>query len=215
MLLSMAALAANAQFKTGNKIITGDLNVGNSSTKLEDKTSNVITETDGPKQSDFSISAAGGYFVSDRLAVGLGIGFGVSTREEQLNPNLSIENRSNVFSVAPFVRYYIPYSESFAFFADVSLGVGMGNYLEKIRTGNIITEQKGTLNALAAGITPGFNYMVHKNIGLEIRYGFLGYTSINQKEDGSNPGDYTKVSISGFGIDFGLNTLNFGVVVFL
>ncbi|MFN4298198.1 MAG: outer membrane beta-barrel protein [Thermaurantimonas sp.] len=215
LLLSVAALSANAQFKAGSKIITGDLNFGNSSSKFEDRNNNVTTETDGPKQSDFSISAAGGYFVSDRLAIGLGIGFAVSTGEEQLNPNTTVETRSNSISFVPFVRYYIPYSEKFAFFGDFSVGLGFGSYVEKLIIGNLTTEQKGTLNSLLTGITPGFNYMVHKNIGLEIRYGFLGYSSFSFKDDGSNPGDYSKATTTGIGLDFGLNSLNFGIVVFL
>ncbi|GCD78353.1 hypothetical protein JCM31826_18350 [Thermaurantimonas aggregans] len=215
VLLSLASLAANAQFKAGSKLITGDVSFGNSSNKVEDKTNNITTVTNGPKQSDFGISAAGGYFLNDKLAIGLGIGFAVSTSEEQLDPNTTSETRSNVFSISPFVRYYIPYNEKFAFFGDFSLGVGFGNYVDKLNVGNLTTEQKSSSNILLTGITPGFNYMVHKNIGLEIRYGFLGYSSLSLKVDGSNPGNYTKVSTTTFGLDFGLNTLNFGIVVFL
>lgn len=214
-LLSLVLCSAHAQFNKGNLFVTGDLNYRNSSSKQEEKTGNVSTVTNGLQVNEFGFSTGSGYFVLDNLAVGLAIGFNTSKLKlDNIAPNTNWVGRFNIVNLTPFVRYYIPYSDKFAFFGNFGLGFDFGKSKNEYITGNERFSDETNITIFTPGLSCGFTYFVHKNIAIDIKYGLLGYRIESRRMDFLNPNDYSKISQSDFLLNFGLNTLNLGIVVF-
>lgn len=203
--------AINAQYDAGKILATGGIHFSTNSPKTEMKVGSNTTTADGIKTTDFGINLGAGYFIADNLAVGLGIGLD-NSKSTYETTSTEYTSTDNIISVAPFARYYIPYSDQFAFFGQLSVGLGFGTSKYETKTGSTTTTQESSINLMAIGITPGFSYMMTERVALEMRYGFLGYTSSTIKEEEAN-GDYEKDMTSSFGLNLDLNSLVFGISV--
>lgn len=206
------AMASQAQFDQGSIIVTGDLGFSSSSGKVEVSGGGTSTTTDLPSVTGFNIGVSGGYFIADNLAVGLGIGFGTTSINDDLGDGDYDKLSTNLTVVAPFVRYYIPYTDKFAFFGQLDLGFGFGGIKDEFKLGGTTTTSESGLSVTNIGISPGFTYFIHDNIGLDMRFGFLGYNSSSTTIEGG--GTTNKLTNSTLGLDLGLNSLMFGLSVF-
>jgi hypothetical protein len=103
---------------------------------------------------------------------------------------------SNVFSIAPSVRYCYFSKGLLTAFVDggVSYGVGKTKY-DGQDYGNAVTWD--------AGFRPGLSIELAKNISIEAHVGFLGYQGANRVADAAG---YEK----GYGFDFSGDNLTFG-----
>src|SRR5690606_10321540 len=116
LILSMALLggvifSSQAQTEKGKLMIGG--NVSYSTAK---------SDAEGAKSShEFSIVPNVGYFVSDNIAVGTGIGY-QSSKSDVASPVGKIE----AFAISPVGRYYVPVAEKFKFFGQVSVPMAFG-----------------------------------------------------------------------------------------
>jgi outer membrane immunogenic protein len=203
--------AASAQWDAGKILATGGINFSTTTPKTEMKVGNNTTTADGIKTTDFGISLAGGYFIADNVAIGLGIGLD-NSKSTYETTDTEYTYTDNIFSVSPFARYYIPYSDQFSFFGQLSVGLGFGSSKDEVVSGSTTTTQESSLNVMMIGLSPGFSYMMTERVALEMRYGFLGYTSSTMKEEEAN-GDYEKDMTSSFGLNLDLNSLVFGISV--
>jgi len=200
---------ANAQYDQGAILLTGGLNFGTSSTKTTIKSQGTTEEEIAFKSTDFSIDLMGGYFVADNLAVGLGFGFGSSSLTFDPDTEFEETMKTNLITIMPFARYYIPYTNQVAFFGEAALGYSTGKMKD------IFGEEEDVLNVsgLSFGIQPGFSLMLTDNIAFEMKYGFLGYVSSTL---GVEDGDFSaKQTTSNFGLNFDLSTLRLGLAVIL
>lgn len=94
-----------------------------------------------------------GYFISDGIAIGLGIDLGFST----------VKNGDNIwgYGIKPFARYYFPEGASATgrFFGQVDLGVTGGS--------------EGTADtSFAFGINGGYAHFISRNVALEVTAGY-------------------------------------------
>ncbi|MCH8555118.1 MAG: porin family protein [Schleiferiaceae bacterium] len=210
--LVVGTYTAQAQLEKGSLLLSGDIGFNSSTGKMEITSGgNTVTQAD-PKFTDFNLNLQGGYFVADNFAVGLGIGYGLSKITEDGDDFLD-EISTGIFAINPFARYYIPYTNKFAFFAQLDLGIGFGSTKTESRMGNTTITDEGSVNVFGIGVSPGFTYFLTESIGLDLRVGFLGYNSASTSFESNN--STTTNSISGTGVNIGLNSLTFGLSVFL
>lgn len=177
-LLTLAAIAgltiaANAQTEQGKFIVGGQ--VGFETSKVKD--------TD-VKNNSFSINPTVGYFVSDNIAVGTGIGY--SWAKAETNENNSVKN--DAFKVSPFVRSYSG-NGPFKFFAQLSVPMAWGKTTTE--TSNSSNEVK--FESYGAELAPGFAYFPTSKIGVELKVRGLYFNSSKIKDQ-----DYT---VNTFGLD--------------
>jgi len=183
LLLSLVAVAslaygANAQTEKGKIILGG--NVGFNSTKIE---------TAAKSDFSFSVVPSIGYFVSDNLAIGTGVGYNY---DKQVSANIL----NQAFVVAPFGRYYVGLSDQFKFFGQLSVPMAFGN--NKIVNDNGDTGAKvATTTSIGVNIAPGFAFFPTKRIGIEVSVNGLGYSNLNVKNELTGG----EVSANSFGLE--------------
>jgi hypothetical protein len=203
--------ALNAQYDAGKILMTGGLNFSSTTPKYEVKSGSNTTTSEGTKTTMFGINLMGGYFLADNIAVGLGVGYD-NTKSTFKTDNTESTETDNMMSVAPFARYYIPYTEQFAFFGQLTAGFGFGKTKDETKTGSTTTTTEADNSMIMIGVSPGFSYMMTDRVGLEMRYGFLGWSSYTSKVEGTGD-DYSKLTVSTFGLNLDLNSLVFGISV--
>lgn len=201
--LSLAAHeTANAQ--TGTVFAGGGIGFSSQSDKLEgtafeDFEESVIT---------FSVTPSIGYYVTDDLAVGLGLGFESSSLEDEVD---DIEQSRSVFFIAPFARYVSEVTESMKLFGQFGVTYGFGTGEEETPGGNTI-ESEVTL--IEVGIHPGLTFFLSESWAIEPTFGFLGYRSESLLDRQEVPDEgFVDVEreTSEFGLDLDLSTLQLGL----
>ncbi|MBO0359474.1 hypothetical protein J0X19_16040 [Hymenobacter sp. BT186] len=223
--LSLTIGAAQAQTEAGKLLISGQVNYAQS--ESESNTTNAglppTTIKQEAKQSGFNFAPQLGFFVADRLAVGV---VGVTStskrtdnRTESFSGSSEFVNkytyRNTTVSVGPFVRYYTMIMENLGFYGQLS-----GGYQRQTNKNSSDTRgQNGTQsysyeNKATGGygnLTPGFVYFPTKKIGIELTLGNLVYSKLkNKQQNGQLQPGSSEGSSSDFGANFGLQNLAIG-----
>ena len=135
-----------------------------------------------------------GYFVSDKLAIGTGLGF--SVYGDNYNSNPQVTTATTNFSLSPFVRYSLMEVNNFSLIGQGIVSFGFGG--SGSSSGGTTTTGPTTLN-FSIGIGPGFQYKVSDKILLESFFGNIGFYY-----DSTTPKNGTKSSSTKF--DFSLSS---------
>ncbi|KGE12910.1 outer membrane beta-barrel protein [Sphingobacterium deserti] len=154
-------VASHAQTEQGKFLIGGQ--VGFQTSKQKDADS---------KFNSFSINPTAGYFVSDNWAVGTGIGYSWSNRDNGMDQ----EFKTNWFNVSPFVRNYIGEGQ-FKFFSQLSVPMAWGKQTVETLAGT--TETK--LEHYGVELAPGFAFFPASNVGIELKVRGLYFESQKDK----------------------------------
>lgn len=154
-LLLFASVLSYAQFIKGDKFIGGTFSI----------TSRVST---GSTSSNFSINPSVGYLVSEKVAVGVQLGYSYL---ESKNDNLTFDYKSSAFSVGLLARRYFSISDKCLFSIN-----GLVNFQRGTETNSPNSIETKTQNyQLGVSIQPGFIFFPSPKWGLEARIGSLGY----------------------------------------
>lgn len=157
-------IAANAQTEQGKIMVGGQ--IGFETSKVKD--------TDH-KDNSFSINPTVGYFISDNLAIGTGIGYNWSKSEGDKNNSIKFD----AFQVSPFVRKYSA-NGPVRFFAQLSVPMAWGT--QTVETSSI--EKKNKFENYGVELAPGLAYFPTSKIGIELKVRGLYYNySKNKTED--------------------------------
>jgi hypothetical protein len=151
------------------------------------------TTSDNYSYFDFDFNPMGGYFVIDKLPVGLYFDVYSYHRKDAGDGD---KNSETQFIVGPFARYYITdYKKLFPF---VEGRVGFGSWTQKY-TGSDDDKESYFSTRIGGGAT----YFFTQNVGLDsfIGYDYDAWTSKDSGGDGDNKSIYGSVEI------------NFGIVV--
>jgi len=173
-LLLIAAIAvsvfkASAQTEQGNIVLGGTAQ---------------YTESDGDNH-QLTITPAIGYFVSNNLSIGTGIGY-VQTKNSL--------GKSDAFVVSPFGRVYKSLgSEQFKFFGELAVPLAFGNV--KNSSGNKV----GETSSVGVSLSPGFVFFPTKKFGIELGFNGVSYQKTTFKPDNGAKSDNETFSI---GADF-------------
>jgi hypothetical protein len=161
------------------------------------------TTEKGLSDTYFTIMPVGGYFLSDKIAVGAGVGFDTQIEKD---PGSNIDKYTNskiVFN--PFGRYYL-ISGTGGIFAEASMGYSFGT--NKTFTADVTdTQHEFGFSAL---VSPGVYYYVTPRLALEAKFGWVGFMS-----DVTKTGDDQKDIRNSFGIDLSPDSFIFGLTFIL
>jgi opacity protein-like surface antigen len=165
-------------FQNGDLYVSGE--VGFTSYKQGDAKSN-----------QFTFSPSLGYFVSDHIALELGliVGSGKNTNDD----------KTNVIGGEFGAIYYCTPSNQFSF----TVGAGFAYQSYTFKPSAPASDSK--TNAFGFAVSPGLSYFVSKNVALRGSIGAISYSSSKQDFDGAE-------AVNQFNINLDLSDFNLGVV---
>jgi hypothetical protein len=172
-LLSGVAFTSQAQTEKGKFIVGGNASY-----------STFKSDADNAKAShNFSIVPNLGYFVSDNIAIGTGIGY-QSSKASAASPI----GKQEAFVIAPFGRHYTPIAGSFKFFGQLSVPMAFGT--TKATDADLkVGDKNGNSTSIGVALSPGFAFYPSSKIGIE--FAFNGISYINESFEDAN-GDKIK-----------------------
>jgi outer membrane protein len=200
--LIFLALGVKAQF-----IVGGNLGINSSGSK----TIHTSTTYDDSKGFSFQFNPRAGYFMTKKLALGMGLGIGTSRYTTYTNGTNETINKNNTWEVAPFARFYFKKIGNFSFFGEGILSIGQEKLIIEYPDGSPDAENK--VLKISERILPGFSYSLTDKIELEVFIGSIASTTtIRKLPEAETDEDYKRIS-TGFGLNFGLENLYFGIIV--
>lgn len=152
-----------AQVEKGNLFFGGSSNIEFNATK--EKITNGGTTTESSKYSDFDFRPQVGYFVINKLPVGLFMDLDIDKMKMIDSDN---EYKWTSFMIGPFVRYYITDLDGFMPYGEAAIGFGAGNN----KSTYMGTESDEKYKMLTYRLGIGGTYFVTDNVGIDL---FLGY----------------------------------------
>ena len=191
----LSGLSIMAQPAPGKLFFGGTLNAYSVVNKSKNGGS---TEKDGTTN-HMTILPMAGYFLSDRIALGLRLG--VDDLVDK-TPGGSPDKVSTVtFVINPFARYYL-ISGTGGLFVEASMNTGIGS------TKNYYATNTNTENVtdFSLGVSPGVYYYITGRLAIEAKFGWLGFESNVTK-----PGEDVKYIQNTFGLKLSPDYFIFGV----
>lgn len=145
-----------------------------------------------------------GYFINPNIA--FGIGFGITAIKET-SPSSSGDDEvytSSIVTAAPFARYYLTKGGDFSFFAEGSIGLGVG----KLKNDSNYNDYEMDIFMATINLAPAVSYNLSEKFSIEASLGGLNYSSATYKQNGEDG----KSTTSGLDLSFGLDNLTFGAI---
>ncbi|WP_313804593.1 outer membrane beta-barrel protein [Flavobacterium sp.] len=176
--------AGNGGFAKGDLFVSGS--VGFNSAKMDEA-----------KGSNFYFKPEAGYFLTENIALGLGLEVGTAKNEGI--DTYSDSYKTNNFGAEVFGRYYFTPASQFSMFAQ--LGVGFGTAKTEAFEG----AEEAKVNSFGVNAGLGLNYFVANNWALQANWAGLGYNSSKPDADGAE-------ATNTFGLNVDMSAINFGVL---
>ncbi|QQT26600.1 outer membrane beta-barrel protein [Sphingobacterium spiritivorum] len=171
------------------------------------QSSNKNDKTADSKKSNLLFNPKFGYFVTDKIAVGAGLGF--SNKKEVIQLSLGkAEAKINVFSAAVFGRYYfLEIGTRFKTYAELTGSYGSIS-TERIFNSNTTKEPKANRFTVDAGI--GANYFLTQHIAAGFVFSNVAsFATVKQDTEGAKA--YTEFNTNINVFDNFFNTAQFGL----
>ncbi|WP_333599950.1 outer membrane beta-barrel protein [Flavobacterium sp.] len=193
IILTLAAVFAlsfaNAQdkkegsegFSKGDVFATGSFSLSSSK----------YTSAGNYKEDGFTFSPAVGYFVSENIALGLGLT--ISNASVQAT-EASSKSKVNTFGFQAMGRYYFTPSSKFSAFGQAVVGYSSTKY----------DAADVKVNGFGIAVGPGFHYFVSNHFALETTWGMLSYASAKADSTGAETSTDFKLGVDLSDINFGL-----------
>lgn len=182
LLLTAAAVFAfgfaNAQeggFAKGDTFISGTATFTN-------------TKTGEFKSDTYELSPSVGYFVTDNIALGLGVTFAKGGFEFEGD---TYEVKTTGGSIG--ASYFFTPAKPFSLTAGLGISYNTGRIADAV-----------DLNTFGVALAPGFNYFISKNFAVNANIGVLGYTSQKFDVDGAEATNTFALGLNGSNLNFGL-----------
>ncbi|UOQ73426.1 hypothetical protein [Hymenobacter cellulosilyticus] len=218
-----SALSVRAQTSAGTILLSGAINYN---TSTEDR-NGVGSFSFNPSSTEdyryLRLSPSAGFFVADKLVVGLQADFTTSKRtlsqDEYINATgavmrfTSIDEEKGV-TVGPFVRYYQMLGEKLGLYGQLAGGYFYGTYEQ--RGDYQLRSQQGTSKGGYGRFTPGIVFFPTPKLALELTVGNASYnsgTSKSRYSAGAQEG--TERKYSNFQGSFGFQHITVGAAFHL
>lgn len=211
-------LVFTCAFNLQAQITRGMKQVGGSFKFLQEQAENDYTVggnfalTDKSKNREISILPRVGFFVSDNISVGLGIGYTNILNETRLiiagdgSTIADIETRTSVVDFVGFSRFHKQITEQFFGYIETSLSMGIGS----IKDG-MDQEVEQSIFQYEISAQPGVVYFLSDHFALESSFGFIGYRSEITELTEPDLGSDAKNKDTQVGVDLSLKTFQFGI----
>ncbi len=212
--LSIFGVATSfAQISQGSLYFGGGLGFAIASNKKTFSGGSTTVTSDGPRSTSFSIVPGVGYFIVDKLAIGIDISFISKSKKEPDGSGSQAGNyekeSSNLISFTPYARKFFMLSDNFGFTGTFGVGVGFGSSkLESKRGNSTVTNDESKITALEVGITPGLVFFPSKNVGLEANFGFVGFSSTTLKKEENILNNILTTKRTETSVGFGANSIS-------
>jgi len=193
----MACDALMAQPKPNSFFAGGSLSISGGKDKSKDGGSSTVNSS----YTYFNLSPKVGYFLSDKLAIGVQTGGAIRATKF---PNGMNHTKSTYtgFDFSPYVRYYIM-NQKFGLFGEASMGFGISTLKDFYEYSPTV---KTTGQGFSMGVSPGIYYSISDHLMLESMLGWIGFDSSTQKND-----DGSKTVNNSFGLDLNSSAFSFGL----
>lgn len=170
--LTVASQAQEFGFEKGNFIVEGNLGFSTKDNK------NTEVKTTG-----FSFNPQVGYFVTDKIAVGVYAKVGTSN-EDQYKEGVDIQEKSNTFDIGAFGRYYfLEIGSRFKTYAELAAGYESENG-KTVTAGNSVKDPKVSGFGANAGI--GANFFLTDKIAVNYKFAdVIGFNTSKVDVDGA------------------------------
>lgn len=202
LLVSSIAIfgAMNAQTEKGSWVVGGSTTLGFNSANTKYKYDG--ESTDGPKVSTFNVTPSAGYFVIDKLAIGIDLGYTSTTskiEQDFLGNNYSVKSTLSTFSILPTATYY--FKSDSKVLPYLGVGAGYSTSKEKFtQTGTGSNNYEDNLNGFAWKGKGGIVFLLTSSIGIDLGVSYLG-TNGKYDDDDSD----MKVQTNTFGVNAGIS----------
>jgi outer membrane protein len=196
--VALFAIAVNAQdemsektfgFSEGDILVEGNFTYNSNTETFSDEDGDIFEE----KESNFQFNPKVGYFISDKLVLGVELSVNSSKDEDTdfiSDPNVVTETKDKSFGAGVFARYYfLELGKRFKTYTEFGLGFASGN------TETTQSDVDGPLSdfdtsGFGAGLGIGINYFVTENFAINFALSdVVAYTSVkgeNQLEGTSD-----------------------------
>lgn len=196
-LISGLAFTANAQdfgFKKGNVFLEGNIGLNS--------TNNKNTEQ---KESSFTFTPKAGYFVTDKIAIGVELHFSTE-KTEDYTAGAETLDKDNIFGAGVFGRYYfLELGKRFKTYAEAGVGYGSLKNENKVGTAASV-ETKANVFGVNAGV--GANYFLTERIAINAGLtNVINFSSIKADAPGAK-------TVSSFGLNAGSINNLFDIATF-
>lgn len=142
------------------------------------------------KTTDFKIAPSVGYFLTDKVAMGVNFGYGAGTTKAG-----TVTTKDNdMVELGAFARYYYTPAKAFSIFNQVGV-----NY---VTTNDKIAKAKN--NSFSFHLAPGVNYFLSEKVAVQATLGSISYSTSKADVAGAK-------SNSILGVDLNLNSISFGL----
>ncbi len=188
-----AVTASYGQFSEGAKAVGGGIGFSSRNTDYK-----VGTDT---KFRNFYFTTNAGYFVMENLEAGMSLSAGTEKYEQELASG-DVETKANEFKIGPYARLYNPLTEVISVFAELGINFGFGGDGEDQR-----------IRTFDSGISPGILLLLDKNLAMEARLGYLGYS--RRAEGDKDNFEDTRITSGGFDAGFDLSRIRFGFRLYI
>lgn len=180
--LSLAVTGSYAQ-KGDWYIGTSNLGLGYNTMEIGSPVTGIIYDKNGDtKTTLWGLAPEVGYFVSDRVAIGLGLFYNHQTVKLD-----GVKEKTSVFGFNPYVRYHICASNRLTFYLQGGFDLA-----------SLDPDEGSSSTYWGVGINPGVAYRMSDKFTLTAAFGYLGYQDFDD--------DHTR-----FGLDLDMSTLKLGL----
>jgi len=181
----------NAQTEKGSWVVGGSTTIGFNSVGTKVKADG--DSYDGPKVSTFNFTPSVGYFVMDKLAVGLDLGYTSITTKDSDGEFYEDEKVTNsVFTVLPTATYY--FNSGTKIMPYIGAGVGYGSNKTKVDSYSY------TVDGFTWKAKGGIAYLITDKVAVDLGVSFNQFS--NKEEE---YGYEYKNIINTFGVGAGLS----------
>ena len=196
--LTAASQAQEFGFERGNFIVEGNFNSSNTNNKNTQE-----------KNASFVFNPKAGYFVTDKIAVGVDLTFG-QDKNTKVASDIKTISTDKVFGAGAFGRYYfLEVGSRFKTYTEV--GVGYANVQEgEVEVDGTTTVDAVKVNGFGANAGIGANFFLTEKIALNFAFAdVVSFGSAKQDVDGAKASTAFNTNINVFNNFF--ETAKFGL----
>ncbi|AKK74365.1 membrane protein [Chryseobacterium gallinarum] len=184
---------SNAQMTKGDWVISGNTGFGFNNVTTTVKVGG--QSADGPKVSTISLTPSVGYFVIDKLAVGIDLGLTSATTKYQ-----GVKATTTSFSVMPTATYYFANESKFVPFLGAGIGYASVKNKGNVTLGGVSSSDESTTDGLAWKVKGGVTYMATQSLGINLG---VSYDQFSNKQ--TYYGMDVKTNVKTFGVNVGFS----------
>ena len=175
-----ATTAQNA----GDKYIGAALTFSFGNQNVETSSDGVYSTTQSmPLATSLGIQAELGYFASDNLRLGLGLGIPFNSTPESLSGTTWLKTKTVGFSINPNIAYYLPLADRLYYTPEIGFSYEIGSYKEDLTTSTTYTANYSGWNLYVHILA--LEYRVSPKFAIGVGIGSVSYANAKIKDKNS------------------------------